>query len=140
MEVFECGEHSFDVGAMLADIESGRLRPGLHRLPARFWKQYGEKVLGLDRTNPQGRQSKLREIDVRLAVVRRLQSERLAVPAVIAYVGRGKGDLSIDGSHDYVLCDGNHRAARWYLDGPGTHPAYVLSLAQSRRYRSSSAK
>lgn len=137
-ETFTWMSARFDITKMLADIACGKLKPKLEVLDAFFVEDYSCKILGLDKSKPDEAQSGTLLMSVDVLATRNLPLEVLDTPAVLAHVGKNKGMLKMGvnaESSDYVLADGNHRVGRRYLDNLGATSAYLLSAAQSRRYR-----
>lgn len=137
-EVFHWATQSFNITQLRGDLARGALRPKRTTLPKAVAQQYAKQLLGLAR-NDQGDGDiigfGLVSVDVDRA--RAMPLPLLEEVLVMAYVGKRKGAIALDGdTSDYLLIDGNHRLARRVLDDlPGDLPIVVLNPAQARRYR-----
>ncbi|VTU42999.1 MULTISPECIES: hypothetical protein [unclassified Variovorax] len=135
-EVFVWMNKRIDVSAILADIASKKLRPKEVTMDAEFVATYARTFLGIDKAKRDVDQIGSLFIAVSSKHALELPQEVLDQPAILIYVGKGKGVLKTEGdTADYLLCDGNHRYIRAYMDDLGDRKAYVLSPAQSRAYR-----
>ena len=127
-----------NISAVLDDIAAGRLRPKKEELDVQFVEQYATSVLALKREQGAAQKGMGIWVGVDAPHALELPDEVLDNPVIFMHVGAGKGILVMDGETKpgHVLADGNHRVTRAYLDGRERPlSAYVLSPAQSRRYR-----
>ena len=135
-EVFGWARLQIDVSAILADINCGKLIPGLRDLDADFISSYGKRVLALDKAKPRTvDQTGSFFVGISTLHALTLPEHIQAEPVILIYAGKNKGMLDMGTGVSYLLCDGNHRMALAYLNETPSVQAYVLSEAQSRRYR-----
>lgn len=133
-EQFVWMNRTFAVSQMVSDIAAGTLRPKADRFSSKLIESYAEKVLCVQRGITSGpAYGMLVGVDYDRMLA--LPDAAYAQPALLAYAGKNKGILNIDGTGPhYVLVDGNHRMGRAYLDAREGVDVLILSAAQSRRY------
>lgn len=127
-----------NISAVLDDIAAGRLRPKKEELDIHFVEQYATSVLALKREDGANQSGMGIWVAVDAPRAMELPDDVLDNPVLFMHVGAGKGILVMDGEPKpgHVLADGNHRIARAFLGGrKRPMSSYVLSPAQSRRYR-----
>lgn len=134
-EYFQWAGMSFNVGALLADIAAGKLRPKVETLDLDFIQDYCARMLALDKANPQKKSFSL-FISVDGPRANAMPLEVLAKPVIFAYVGKNKGVLNLDGTGaHYVLIDGNHRMGKAFFTDTPALPALVINQTQIRPYK-----
>lgn len=134
-EYYQWMGERYDVTRMLEDIDAGKLRPATETLDAQFIETYATRVLACDKTKRDAGETRTMfgGVDVQKAL--KLPDEVLKRPAIVAYVGKNKGLLNLGSGTNFVLADGNHRVARAFMDDIGPLKVYMLSAAQTRKYR-----
>lgn len=134
-EYFTWAGMSFDIGALLADIGSGVLKPKAETLDREFIEGYAKSVMALDKTQPEKKTCSI-WVGVDGQRANAMPMALLEKPVIIAYVGKNKGLLNLDntGGH-YVLIDGNHRMGKAYFADAANMPVFILSQAQIRKYK-----
>jgi hypothetical protein len=121
---------------LVADIASGALRPTRDSFPKEFIDSFATRVLGVSRDKLDQTSSFSVWVSIQYDKIKAMPESVFEKPVILAYVGKNKGILNIDGSGPhYVLADGNHRMAKAYLDGRELVDVVVLSAVQSRRYK-----
>lgn len=134
-EYFQWANMSFNIGALLADIAAGKLRPKVEAIDQAFISDYCSKMLALDKANPQKKSFSL-FISVDGPRANEMPVEVLAKPVLFAYVGKNKGVLNLDGTGaHYVLIDGNHRMAKAFFTDTPALAALVINQTQIRPYK-----
>jgi hypothetical protein len=135
-QVFTWLSDTWDIAKLIAAIDSGALRPKKEKLDREFIEAYSLGVLCLDRIRDVDaqRHSVLMHVDVKAALA--LPTEALSEPVILLETRKNKGILRLgeDGTN-HVLADGNHRIAKAFFEDVPSVDAYVLSAAQSRKYR-----
>ncbi|MEX3983718.1 hypothetical protein AB4Y45_32570 [Paraburkholderia sp. EG287A] len=125
----------FAVGALVMDIAAGKIRPKESRFPKEFIATFAKTILGVKEGIVSGPAHGL-VVAVQYERMLALPEVAFSRPVIMAYVGRRKGVLDLDGTGPhYVLIDGNHRMGRAYLDGREGVDVVILSAAQVRKYR-----
>lgn len=127
----------WDIAKLIADIDTGKLLPMKDTLERAFIEAYATQTLALDRKKgPDVKTvSLMMHVDVKAAMA--LPQEALQEPVILLFAGKKKGMLCLDtsGTANHVLADGQHRIAKAFFEDVPTLPTYVLSAAQSRKYR-----
>ena len=125
----------FAVGELVADITAGKIRPKESRFPQEFIATYAKTILGVKEGIVSGPAHGL-VVSVQYERMLAMPEFAFSQPVIMAYVGRGKGILDIDGTGThYVLIDGNHRMGKAYLDAREGVDVVILSAAQVRKYK-----
>jgi hypothetical protein len=128
-QVFLFGPFVYNIDKALKIIAADKERPTTP-LPVAHWARSLCLEKTLDEYMAEGRIPLLRgELDEEYART----SADLTVPVIV-------GDLRLKddgGEPGYMLIDGTHRLRRAYLEGRETLDAYVLTLAETKKIRSS---
>lgn len=135
-QVFDWFNQTWDITALLEDLDSGRLRPRSHTFERDFIEGFAERALSLTRNST--RETRVFNIfsNVDIARAMDLPAEALKEPVIVLPGRKGRGIIRMDDSAtvDHLLADGTHRLTRAYFDDVQTLPAFVLSAAQARKY------
>lgn len=127
----------WDIAKMIADIDSGTLRPASDVIERAFIEGYATQMLAQDKARgPDGKTVSLfMHVDAKAAVA--LPPSALEEPIIFLHAGKGKGILRTVGSEtpDHILGDGQHRVTKAFHEDVTSLPAYVLTAAQSRKYK-----
>jgi hypothetical protein len=135
-EWFDWMGMTFDVAAILRDIAAGKLRVKASPLDREFIDQFGKGVLALNKANPAAKVVSI-WMHVDSPRAQSMPDSVLEQPVIVAYVGKNKGILNLDGTGaHYVLIDGNHRMAKAFFAETQSMQVYVLSQTQIRPYKS----
>lgn len=128
---------TWDIAALIQDLDDGKLRPKADVLDRAFIEAYAQGVLALKRTHPVGHKVHSLFVSVDTDHARALPMDALKEPVIVLATGKGRGFLSLNGETKpgHVLADGNHRIARAFYDDIPELPVYYLSAAQSRKYK-----
>lgn len=134
-EVFNFGKMTFDVSGILKAINDGSLKPTKDTFDAEFIDHFGKQVLALNREQPEKRHfSILAGIDHEK--MNAMPEHVLKKPVLLAYAGKNKGYLNIDGQGaNYLLIDGCHRMGKAYMTRVNEMDVYILSAAQVRKFK-----
>jgi hypothetical protein len=134
-EEFVWRNMTFSIGELLADLAAGSLRPKADRLLPEFIATYATSVLRVRKGVSSGSTFSLL-VSAQYERMLRMPEGAYAQPVILAYVGRNKGIVALDGTGPhYVLVDGNHRVGKAYLDGRDGVDVVILSAAQVRKYK-----
>jgi hypothetical protein len=125
----------FEITKLNDAMAQGKLKGKKDTLSRAFIENYSTRVLSLEKTNPQQEVfSLLMRVDAPRASA--MPESVLEQPVVIAYVGKNKGVLNLDGTGaHYVLIDGNHRVAKAFFCDAQSLDVWILNQAQVRPYR-----
>ena len=135
LEVFSFMDKSFNVSDMLADLEAGRIKPAKARFDRVFIEHFATSVHGLKLDAPQSTAISILT-GVRAVDVHAIPDSAFDVPLILAYAGKNKGTLNIDGTGPhYLLVDGNKRLGKAFFTGRELLDVVVLSQAQTRKYK-----
>ena len=93
-------------------------------------------MLALTRNKPATEQGHSVFMHVNVSAALALPQDALTEPVIILETAKNKGTLKLGPSGtNHVLADGNHRITKAFFEDVPALPVYILSAAQSRRYR-----
>lgn len=137
LEVFSFFGQGYNVTDMLADLAAGRVRPAKAKFDRAFIEEFATGAQGLKKAAPQATSMSILT-GVRAADVHAIPDSAYDVPLILAYAGKEKGMLNIDGTGaHYLLVDGNKRLGKAFFTGRETLDVVVLSQTQTRKYKMS---
>lgn len=135
-EYYSWRDMEFNVTAIRDAIRVGSVRAKKISFDKQAIADYATQVLRIDRNNRTTDQRGSFFASISSLAALKLPEEALDEPGILAFVGKGKGILNIDGSGPhYVLIDGNHRMARSYFDDRDQYRVELLSQAQVRPFK-----
>jgi len=135
-EYYNWRNMEFNVTAIRDAIRLGGLRPKKTTFDKAAIADYATQVLRIDRNNRKTDQRGSFFASISSLAALKLPEEVLDEPGLLAYVGKGKGILNLDGTGaHYVLIDGSHRMARAYFDDREQYRVEILSQAQLRPFK-----
>jgi hypothetical protein len=135
-EVFTWLNMEFDITAIRAAIASHTLKPATCVFNRDAIANYCKTVLRINRSNRTTDQRGGFFGFVSSLAALTMPDEAVTEPSIVAYVGKNKGVLDMDGTGPhYVLIDGNHRMTRGYFDDVESRNVFVLSRAQVRPFK-----
>jgi hypothetical protein len=133
-EVFSWFQLEIDVTAIHDDIEAGKLRPKKLTFDREAIEQFATQVQGLKMDEPNAERCSI-FTGIRACEVHEVPESAYEKPAILVYVGKGRGILNFGDGANYVLVDGNKRIGKAFFTGR-TEMAYVLlNQAQTRKYK-----
>lgn len=126
----------FNVAAIRAAIRAGTLRPRNATFDKAAIADYATQVLRVDRSDRTTDQRGSFYARISSLAALKMPEEVLDEPGILAFVGKGKGILNLDGTGPhYVLIDGSHRLARAYFDDREQYAVVILSQTQVRSFK-----
>lgn len=134
-EWFTWLDMEFDIAALARAIADGEVTPKDETFDAEFIEFYAKSVLALDRSKPDSKAFSL-YCFIDKAHLAQIPDSKLESPVFLAYVGKNKGILNIDGTGPhYMVIDGNHRIAKAYLKGNTAVPVLLINQKQLKPFK-----
>ncbi|HDR9103438.1 TPA: hypothetical protein QDB04_000158 [Burkholderia vietnamiensis] len=135
VEYFTFMQQVFNVTAILDDLAAGTLKPTMSEFHAEFIESFATRLSHLKKDEPYATGVSILT-GVRAADVHAIPAAAYEKPLILAYAGKNKGLLNIDGTGPhYLLVDGNKRLGKAFFEGRPKLDVAVLSQAQSRKYK-----
>ncbi|KWU17954.1 hypothetical protein [Burkholderia cenocepacia] len=135
-EVFRWMNTDFDITGIRDAIRGGSLKPKRIEFDKDTIANYCSQVLKIDRTNRVTDQRGSFFGFVSSLAALAMPEAAAAEPSILAYVGKNKGILNMDGTGaHYALIDGNHRMTRAYFAELESREVFILTQAQVRPFK-----
>lgn len=135
IEVFSFMGTSFNITRVLQDLAASRISPQKIQFNQAFIHGFATRIHGLTKDNPQATTMSLLT-GVRAVEVHPIPDSAFNTPLVLAYVGKNKGVLDLDGTGaHYLLIDGNKRLGKAFFTDREALDVVVLNQAQTRKYK-----
>jgi hypothetical protein len=135
LEVFSFMGQAFNVSGMLEDLTAARIKPAKAQFEREFIENFATTVQGLKKDAPHATGMSILT-GVRAVDVHAIPDSAYDMPLILAYAGKNKGTLNIDGTGaHYLLVDGNKRLGKAFFTGREKLDVVVLNQAQTRKYK-----
>jgi hypothetical protein len=135
LEIFSFMDKSFNISEMLADLDAGRVKPEKTQFDREFIEAFATRIQGLKKDAPQATSISILT-GVRAVDVQAIPDSAFDRPLILAYAGKNKGTLNIDGTGPhYLLVDGNKRLGKAFFTGRESLDVVVLNQTQTRKYK-----